>query len=118
MSFGETNNNFWIGGIHMTENEKQIQLVCELENVVSSLQDRLTTLTDVTDMLVRIVRLRGDIENLNEAELRDYSMESHRTIRVVSELLKYTVNDVDKECTTLIDIPAKLARYFSGLKDS
>lgn len=83
----------------------------ELNNQVASIGARLETLEDIK---VLFVHLREDMDAVAlKKEEQFYYKENHRMVRILSELLFYTINDLTetyKETETLSEVTLELAR--------
>ncbi|WP_077705517.1 hypothetical protein [Virgibacillus dokdonensis] len=69
------------------------ELVHELESQTGDLNLKVITLNDVREV---IGHLRDDMDNVNIETLRISFREFHQTIRLMDDLLKYTVDDLNQ----------------------
>lgn len=83
------------------ENQTIMDLVFKLESEIASVNLKVITLNDIRTLMGR---LRDDMDNVNEKEIRIYFMDYHRSIRVLDELIWHTVNDLNKANEKLYEL--------------
>ncbi|NWO14669.1 hypothetical protein [Virgibacillus sp.] len=69
------------------------ELVKVLDTQTGDLNLKVITLNDVQEV---IGHLREDMDNINEQDVRFYFRDFHQTVRIMDELLRYTVDELNQ----------------------
>lgn len=93
--------------MEITEKENQIikDLIFELDSETGSINSKAITLDDINTL---IGQLRIAMDNVDEKDVRLHYSDYHRKVRILDELIRYTVNDLNKDLEKLYEIKENL----------